>query len=190
MIRDPAQREPTLMNPEDSTSTPYISPQGGDAWAQDAATQGKTGTQRLIAVDNSPPDQNVRAALELPDGENVIIRRRLILANEQPVELADSYYPASIAADTALAENKRIKGGAVQALADAGFDFADVRETITARPATTEEQEQLQVDNRESIIVLTRVSRAASGRPIECAINRMVASRIEPLRYRVKASNQ
>jgi len=33
-----------------SSSDPYTTPQAGDAWAVDAASQGKVGTQTLLAV--------------------------------------------------------------------------------------------------------------------------------------------
>ena len=174
------------MDPRDSTSAPYVVPQAGDAWAQDAAAQGKRGTQQLLAVEHGPPDDDVREALELPADEDIVVRRRLILADDKPVELADSYYPASIAAGTDLAENKRIKGGAVRVLAEAGYVFDDIAETITARLPNAEEQQALAVSAGDPLIVVARVSRPHEGRPVEYAFNRMVASRNAPLQYRMR----
>ncbi|MEU4161278.1 UTRA domain-containing protein [Actinoplanes sp. NPDC026670] len=179
-----------MSDPRDSTSGPYVTAQQGDAWAQDAARQGKRGTQRLLAVETRAPSDEVRDALELAAGETVVVRRRLILADGQPVELADSYYPARVAEGTELAEEKKIRGGAVRVLADAGLALEDIAETITARLPDEGEQEALAVSADQPLIVLTRVSRPAGGRPVEYAVNRMVADRTEPLHYRMRNSAQ
>ena len=173
---------------ETSTSARYIHPQPGDAWAADAAAQGKTGTQRLLAVETIPAPLGVQRALQLGEGEDVVVRRRLILADDKPVELADSYYPASIAAGTKLAEAKKIKGGAIAVLAERGVAPADFVEVVSARPAEPDEAEALEVAAAEPLLVLARISRPVDGPPVEYAVNRMLASEAAPLVYRMRAS--
>ena len=174
----------------DSASSRYVTPQDGDAWASDAAAQGKVGTQRLLDVQTLVPPDDVQAALELAPGEQAVVRRRLINADGEPVELADPYYPASIAAGTALAEARKIKGGAVRVLAEAGYRAAEVDDIVSARQPDADEADLLKIGATEPIIVLARVSRSAQGRPIEFALNRMVASRTAPLSYRMRADAQ
>jgi DNA-binding GntR family transcriptional regulator len=141
---------------ESSTSTPYVTPQSGDAWAA--------------------------------DGEQTVVRRRLILLDRQPVELADSYYPAAIATGTALAAPQRIRGGAVTLLADLGYSTADIVEEITARLPDPDEVSRLEIGEHEPLIVLARLSRDAAGTPVEYAVNRMVAGTTPPLVYRTRTA--
>lgn len=169
-----------------SSSDPYIKPQQQDAWAADAAAQGKVGTQRLLAVETGPPTDEVRDALRLEADAEVVVRRRLILADDQPVEIAASYYPASIAAGTPLAENKKVRGGAIRLLAEAGHPLDESIERVTAEHPIAEDVALLDVDEHEPLIVVRRVSSPAGRGPVEYAVNRMVASRVEPLEYRMR----
>lgn len=166
-----------------NTSAPYIRPHDGDAWAGDAAKQGRRGTQQLLAAETIAASDSVRTALDLAPGDQVVVRRRLILADDVPVELADSYYPASIAARTALAERGKIKGGAISVLASLDHAPAVVTETITARLAEVEEAQVLDIQLNDPLIILSRVSKDARGVPVELAVNRMVASRNLPIEY-------
>src|SRR5437867_3785016 len=98
-----------------STSAPYVasgSARAGDAWATEAAAAGRRGTQTIAWAREVPAAAHVATALDLPEGSPVVTRRRVVLLDDQPVELADSYYPPSIAAGTALAEPTKIRGGA------------------------------------------------------------------------------
>lgn len=173
----------------ESTSTAYVTPQGTDVWAADAAAQGKTGTQRLLSVDTTMPALAVRAALELPTDGQVVRRRRLVLLDDQPVELATSYYPATIAAGTLLARSGKIRGGAVAALAELGHTPLEVFEQITTHWPDAETADLLQVGEHEPLLVLTRTNRDAAGMPVEYAVNIMVARLSPPLSYRMRTNN-
>jgi GntR family transcriptional regulator len=159
-----------------SSSDPYLAQQD-DAWSAEAAGRGRVGTQQLLGVETVDADTQVRRALGLADTERAVVRRRLVLEDDHPVELADSYYPESMAAGTPLAENRKIKGGAVRVLADLGLTPLQVSEHVTARRPTDQEQELLDIAADEPLLVLTRISRAATGQPVEYAMMRTVASR-------------
>jgi DNA-binding GntR family transcriptional regulator len=116
---------------ESVSSTPYVTPHRGDAWAADAARRGMAGTQRLLVVETIEAPGAVREALSLRPGDRVVVRRRLIFLDGQPVELADSSYPAAIAGATALAETTKIRGGAVTLLGRLGHAPAEFVEEIT-----------------------------------------------------------
>ena len=175
----------TVTEPRTSSSDRYVRPQADDAWAADAARQGKTGTQQLLAVEAIEPTDEVRTALALRAGEHAVVRRRLILADDQPVEIAESYYPTSIAVGTPLAENRKIRGGAVRALSDAGRPLDESVERVTAERAG-EFAGLLDVDVDEPLIVIKRVSSTDNIGPVEYAVNRMVAVRVEDLEYRMR----
>ncbi|GAB1643967.1 hypothetical protein KRMM14A1259_43900 [Krasilnikovia sp. MM14-A1259] len=172
-----------------TTSDPYVSPGNGNAWSADAAALGKVGGQRLldVAVTADVPEA-VRAALGLDAADEVVRRRRLMLLDDRPVEIATSFYPASIAADTDLARPGKIRGGAVAALAALGHAPAEVFEQITARHPEVDEAEILGTDVHEPILVLTRTNVDALGMPVEHAVNCMVARLNGPLSYRMRRS--
>ncbi|MFF9476311.1 UTRA domain-containing protein [Streptomyces roseolus] len=88
-------------------TAPYLAPREpgqSDAWTDEAARRGRRGGQRLLRAGEVDAPDIVRTALGLSLGERVVVRRRLILLDDVPVELADSSYPLSIAGGTALAE--------------------------------------------------------------------------------------
>ncbi|MFI5491271.1 UTRA domain-containing protein [Actinoplanes sp. NPDC051859] len=169
-----------------SDSNRYTQPQPTDAWAAEAAAQGKVGTQRLLVVETVPASDEVRTALRISAGAHVVVRRRLILADEKPVEVAASFYPASIAAGTPLAENKKIRGGAVRILADVGLPLEESIERVTAERPTAEDVVVLNIAADEPLIVIRRVSAPQGREPVEYAVNRMVSSRVTPLEYRMR----
>lgn len=177
-----------VSNARSSSSDPYTAPQEGDAWASEAAHLGKVGTQRLLAVETSSPPPGVQEALRLAPGQQVVSRRRLILANDQPVEIAISYYPASIAAGTPLAEMKKIKGGAVRVLAERGCPLEESIDFVTAERPTVEDMDLLDTQSDQPILVVRRISGPTGGTPSEYAENRMAADRIPPLEYRTRTS--
>ncbi|MGW4461733.1 UTRA domain-containing protein [Micromonospora sp. NPDC004704] len=162
-----------------STSDPYVTPGAGDAWANEAAARGRTGTQQLLGVETLTPEAPIRTALNLGEEDQAVVRRRLIQEDDQPVELADSYYPFWLASGTRLAENWKIRGGAIAVLAQLGHTAATVTENITARQPTEAERTLLGVDADEPLIVMRRLSRNTDGTPVEYVVTRTV-SRLSP----------
>ncbi|MGW3308337.1 UTRA domain-containing protein [Streptomyces sp. NPDC001073] len=156
---------------------PYLAPRApgqADAWTSEAATRGRKGGQRLLTVEEVDPPAAVRAFFDTEAGEKVVVRRRLVLLDGEPVELADSYYPAAIARGTALAEMSKIPGGAVTLLADLGFPPADeVDEDVAPKIAAPEEYEALRLPAESAVLVLTRFTRSTTGQPTEVAVMTM-----------------
>lgn len=168
------------------SSTPYIESSQGDVWGKEAAQQGRSGKQRILGVAEESAPRAVAEALQLQPGTPVVARRRLILMDEQPVEVARSYWPTHVAADTALAGTGKIRGGAVTLLAELGYQPGEVNEDIQTRPPTKEEAEALQLtDNSEWVLALTRTITTPDGRPYEVSV--MVSpGRIGRLHYSMK----
>lgn len=167
---------------------PYVVAGGGDAWAAEAAEAGRRGTQRLLDARLAAATDEVRAALHLGPAEQVVCRSRLMLLDGVPVEIADSFYPASFAAGSPLAEPAKIRGGAVAALAALGRAATETAELVTARLPDKYEMDVLAITAQEPLLVLTRVSRDKAGEPVEYAVNRMVARRSAPLAYRMRVA--
>ena len=156
----------------------YLTPRADgkdDAWAEEAAARGQRGTQQLREVSEVAPPAHIAEALRLSAGETCIVRRRLVLADARPVELADSYYPLSIARASPLAEARKVKGGAVAALAALGHAPVRAKEDVSARRPTAEEARLLDLTESDWVLVLCRTSRDADGVEVEASVMIMVA---------------
>ncbi|MEU0214482.1 UTRA domain-containing protein [Streptomyces sp. NPDC006265] len=171
-----------------STSMPYLTPreQGqGEAWSEDAAAQGRRGSQRIVHAGEVPAPAEVARLLGVPDGEPVVVRRRLILLDDEPNELTDTYYPVAIARGTPLAGTAKIRGGAVTLLAELGHVGALVREDVTAGLPDEEERQTLRIAPTEPVLRLTRLTLDRDERPIQ--VDRMVMpAQRHQLRYEIR----
>ncbi|QFQ98256.1 UTRA domain-containing protein [Streptomyces phaeolivaceus] len=170
-----------------SVSMPYLIPREagqGDAWGVEAAAQGRRGSQRILYAGEAGAPGEVARVFGVAEGEAVVVRRRLILLDDQPNELTDTYYPVGIARGTGLAGTARIPGGAVTLLAALGHVGALVREDVTADNPDDEERETLRTAPGEPVLRLTRVTLDRDGRPIQ--VDRMVMpARRQRLRYEI-----
>lgn len=178
-------RQPTW----ESVSAPYVRPQevgSPDAWAVEAAREGRVGTNRLLEVARVPVPRDIADALLLGQDEVAVVRRRLVLLDDQPIELADSYYPLPIAEGTALAETGKIRGGAITLLAELGYRAHRTVEVVSARPATEVERQALMLEPHDWVLVLNRAIYAHDGTPVEATVMVMIASGRE-LRYEMIA---
>ncbi|MFD9564390.1 UTRA domain-containing protein [Streptomyces sp. NPDC059994] len=170
------------------SSVPYISPNGGDVWGKEAASQGRSGGQRILFAGRSPAPDAVAATFSLEPGAPVVLRRRLILLDDVPVELADSYWPLGVATGTALASPGKVKGGAPTLLAELGYTPADIQEAVRTREATKEERESLQMtDPNEWVLTLHRVITGDKGQPYEVFVS-VSPGRFGQLNYSMKVS--
>ena len=163
-----------------SDSAPYLQPRSGessDAWTDEAARRGHKGGQKTLEVATIPAPDEIRSALLLSEGAEVVVRRRLILLDDEPVELTDSYYPAVLAAGTRLADPRKIPGGAVRLLADLGFVGEEQIEQVRAGLATDAEAELLALAPGSAVLKLARVSVTAEGAPFEVSIMTMPPER-------------
>ncbi|MFD7130306.1 GntR family transcriptional regulator [Streptomyces sp. NPDC059894] len=171
-----------------STSLPYLTPrkQGrGDAWAEEAEAQGRRGTQRIVHAGEVPAPADVAGLLGIEEGEPVVVRRRLILLDDQPNERTDTYYPTAIARGTRLAGTARIPGGAVTLLAELGHVGVLVTEDVTAGMPDEEEREALRTAADEPVLRITRLTRDRDDRPIQADRIVMPAPR-QRLRYEIR----
>ncbi|MFI9274247.1 UTRA domain-containing protein [Kitasatospora sp. NPDC052896] len=151
-------------------SEPYLRPvQAGqpDAWQQEAGRRGRSGGQRLIGVDEVAAPASVAEKLRIAVGSPVVVRRRVVLLDDRPVELTDSYYPLSIAGGTPLAEFRKIRGGAVSVLAGLGYVGRARHEDVTAREPAGEEREVLAIGAGEWVLDVCRVVLGDHDTPIE-----------------------
>lgn len=165
-------------------SDDYVTPPGKadpDAWTKLA---GSRGSQRLVEVGEVAPPDLVAEALGLGGQERVVVRRRVMLLDDRPVELTDSYFPSSVASGTPLAGAGKIRGGATRALADLGFTAHEVLEDVSVRPASDAEARQLQLPQSSLVLALFRVVLSGDHTPFEVSMMTMNPQG-RHLRYRI-----
>ncbi|MFE7106606.1 UTRA domain-containing protein [Streptomyces sp. NPDC057575] len=168
-----------------STSLPYVLPKPSgqaDAWTDD--TSGQPTSQHLIEVAEVIPPTRISVALGLNEGQRVVVRRRLMKRGGQPVELTDSYYPLPVAAGTALAAKRKIKGGAPTLLAELGYRPRHVIEEVGTREPTDSEISNLQLMDGEPVLILFRLITSQDGHPMEASL--MTMRRGALLRYEIE----
>lgn len=164
-----------MQRPADSLA--YVKPRGAgetDAWSEEARQRGG---QRLAEVGEVTPPREVANALRLSPSEKATVRRRIILLDGDVIELADSYYPLSIARGTALAERRKIKGGAPTLLADLGYRPRHVAEDLEFRLANEHERTALALPDGASVLTLLRTTSTDDGNPYEVQLMVMKAPR-------------
>ena len=124
----------------------------------------------LVAERVQAPDQ-VAKALGLPDDAPVVRRVRLILRDDEPVELSTSWYSAEVAGQAPrILERDRIREGTVAYVEGAtGRRPRRARDRISARLASEDEARLLELERPTAVLVTNHLVRDADDVPLEYA---------------------
>lgn len=170
-------------------STSYVAQVGDQpraSWKSAAERLGMRGTQQLTEVGEVAAADDVGGLLGVEPGSAVVVRRRVMLLDGEPVQLADSYYPLDLARGTPIAEPSKLPGGTVATLERLGLELGDFEEQVSARAATPEERQALQLADGVPVLVLTRTTYTTDRRPVEVSQAVLAADRHQ-LTYRLPA---
>jgi len=151
-----------------STSEPYLTPPAPgepDAWTRQSKGRGG---QRLLAAGEQPASPDVAEALRLEPGATVVYRSRLILLDDEPIEIVTSHWPLAIASGTALAEPKPVKGGTIRLLADLGWTATRSVDELSAEAA--DETWAPTVEPGTVLLVIRRTLLTQSDAPFEYTV--------------------
>jgi hypothetical protein len=146
----------------------------------EAERQGIRAERKMLYIGLEPVSEHIAACLRVQPGENVVARRKLMLANDVPVRIATSYFRADLFSNTRMAEPEFVRPTLQAALADLGYVFGRAEEHLTARPPTTFERETLDLDEpNEWIVQIVRVSYSSEDTPVHaletvCAATRHI----------------
>ena len=111
-----------------------------------------------------------------------LLRRQVLILDEEPVELVASYYPLEIARGTAMMERRKIKGGTPTLLADLGYPPRLSVDRVSARVPTQEQFTVLELPSNLPVLRTLRVVYSDDDRPIEASIM-VKAGHLYELRY-------
>jgi GntR family transcriptional regulator len=108
----------------------------------------------------------VAAALGLEVGDEVLVRDRLMYADDEPVQLATSYLPRDFSRGTSIEEEDTGPGGIYARLEEAGHGPLTFDEYVRIGQASEYEADQLQMPAGGPLFRLTRLARSP-GRAVE-----------------------
>jgi DNA-binding GntR family transcriptional regulator len=165
------------------------SPFGLDERAPDTGGSGPHPARRLAWEHQTehvvpPPYIARRLGLE-PGADRVMVTRYLLTTDAEPVQLATSYEPDRITADTpvALPEQGPLAGrGVIERMASIGIKVDEVIEEVSVRPSLRSESAALGLAAGARALVIERLH-LASGEPVEAGEIVIAADRFR-LRYR------
>lgn len=115
-----------------------------DTFAQQTEAQGKKPRQES-AVEVIPAGVEIGTHLDLSPDHEVAVRRRIMFADNEPIQLGDSYYPLEIVRDSKIMDSADIIEGTDQVLEDLGYVASHYKDEITWRMPTAEEATKLRI---------------------------------------------
>lgn len=159
---------------------------GRAAFLADAEASGYSAGVDSLSVRREKASAEVARRLGLRAGTSVVVRERRYLADDQPVELATSYIPGSIARGTAIEDADTGPGGIYARMEEMGFTLDHFEEEITGRMPTPEESRSLDMSGGIPVFELLRLAQATDGTLVELCQTVMAADRFV-LTYRLPA---
>lgn len=159
--------------PQIITPAVYMAPSNDGQpyrWSTEAASRGQRGTNKVLSVSETTVPKRVATALGVDPQVHAVLRTRLGLLDDEPAELTHSYYPLDLARGTRLADKRKIPGGSPTLLAEMGYPPVEQVDEVSARPATTEEYELLEIPGDVPVIEVFRIVYSNDRRPIEVTV--------------------
>ncbi|GGN66880.1 transcriptional regulator [Streptomyces albiflavescens] len=143
----------------------------------------------VLHVGPAAASENIARHLRVPEGTQVLVRRRRYFRDGVPTEEATSYLPWDIVRDIPEMFAENPGGGGIYArLEEHGYELAEFVETVQARLATKPETAALALSPGSPVIHLVRQAFDTSGRVVEVCDTVMAADQFV-LDYRFPATD-
>lgn len=144
---------------------------GKGAFLSDAMAAGREASAEVeVARGVAPPE--VAERLHLSQGDQVLIRRRRMLADGQPVQLATSYLPLQLVEGTQIEQADTGTGGTYARLEELGHRLGRFQEDLSARMPLPDEARAIRLGAGVPVIRVVRTAFDEQGAPVE--VNEMV----------------
>jgi GntR family transcriptional regulator len=157
--------------------------EGTGAGEVEARRLGLTSTTTYGEIARVPAPPAVAKVLRLADSEDTLIRPRVLYANGEPTQIADSYYPWSIVnGDAALMREHVGKGGSYSRLAELGHGPVRFTEDVSVRVPNDAQQRTLELEATQPVFEIWHVAYAADDTPVEVCIH-IMPGHLWTLRY-------
>jgi GntR family transcriptional regulator len=119
-----------------------------------------------VEIRVEPVSEDVGAALGIPPGSEVLVRDRVMFAEDRPVQLATSYLPRELTAGTAIEEEDTGPGGVYARLEAAGHVLSHFTEVVRIGQASEQEAARLDVPIGAVVFRIHRTAHTTE-RPVE-----------------------
>jgi GntR family transcriptional regulator len=136
-----------------------------------ALEQGQRPRQEIREVARIPAPPEVAMRLDIDEGSDVVVRRLTFQLEGVSVALHDSYFPADLAAGTAIEQPHLIKGGAHAVIENPAGSvrrhIARSVDEISGRMPTPDEARTLSMPPGVPVFRILRTVYDSEGRPVE-----------------------
>jgi GntR family transcriptional regulator len=157
--------------------------QGAGAGEVEARKLSLSSVTKYREIGRVKSPEQVAKILGLRKGEDTLVRRRVFYANGEPTQIANSYYPWSIAKGSPplLREDTGL-GGSYSRLAELGYPPIRFSEEVTVRLPDDVEQRTLEIEATQPVFEIWHVAYTERDRPVEVCIHVMPGA-LWTLRY-------
>jgi GntR family transcriptional regulator len=125
-----------------------------------------------VEIRHETADTRTAQLLDLDPHAEVVVRDRLMFADDRPVQIAISRLPGDLARGTLIDQEDTGPGGIYARLDDLGHGPTHFTEIVSARMPTPEESSALQLSGGTPVLLITRIAYDSTNRPVE--VNDMV----------------
>lgn len=139
--------------------------QGRGAYDVELRELGLTPTW-TVTVDRVPASVHAAELLGTDVGAELVVRRRRYFANDEPVQLADTYLPAELAEKAGVAEPETGSGGTYSRLADIGRRPVKFSEDVICRGALASEARFLNMEPNQPVFEVLLVASDKDNQPV------------------------
>ncbi|MFY1689246.1 UTRA domain-containing protein [Plantactinospora sp. WMMB782] len=141
---------------------------GASPFRMEATAQGRAPRAECYAISRQSAPSEIAGLLALAPGEQIVCRENRYYADEEPVQLGQTYIPMEIANSSALFEKTNLgPGGLFERFEDLGYRMARIREQVTTRFPTRQEALALKVPPNVPVILVLHTATDDNGRPFE-----------------------
>jgi GntR family transcriptional regulator len=134
----------------------------------EVAMQGRIGRQDIKSVQRESASPDVAKWLQLPAGADVLARRRVMLVDDEPYQIGDSYYPYEMVAETPIAKPEPVEEGVLSVLERVnGQPISYYIDELSFRMPTPEEADVLRLDPGVSVVRVVRIAYDRDDHPME-----------------------
>jgi GntR family transcriptional regulator len=150
---------------------------GKAAYLAELEGEGRQPEVEVLQLASSPAPAEIARLLQVPEGSQVLLRRRRYMADGQPMELATSYLPLELAQGTKITETDTGPGGIYARLEEMGHQLKRFTEDVRARMPLPEEARALRLPAGVPVFILIRVAYDVDDTPVEVCDTVMAADR-------------
>ncbi|WP_432158765.1 GntR family transcriptional regulator [Streptomyces sp. bgisy153] len=168
---------PAVYMPPAAAGEPY-------RWITEAAKRSQRGATKLLDVGPVSPPHEVAMALGLEEGELALLRKQILLLDDEPTELTSSYYPLDLAEGTAMMDRRKIRGGTPTLLNELGYPPRFFVDEVSSEIPTEEEVVALELPKDMPVMLTFRIVYSDGDRPIEVSLLAKAAHKYR-MRYRI-----